>query len=127
MILAGPPQTLRVLDLPDPVINEVYSFNTSGSTIANLNNISEMKSLLNRMKEKMKIASAPNTLEQIQNFIFPTAYAADYQDNLMITAVVFSGVSVVSYLLGAFPLGNLSALGGLVFWLLFALKTKNRP
>ncbi len=120
--LSGPTANFKSSDLPDPVINEVYSFNTSGSTIANLNNIAEMKSLLDRIKDKMKIASAPNTLEQIQNFIFPTAYAADYQDSLMITAIVFSGVSVVSYLLGAFPLGNLSAVGGLVFWLLFAFE-----
>lgn len=100
--MTGPTANFTSEQLPEPVINEKFSINTAGNTISNFNNIAEMKGLLDRVKEKLKLASAPSTFDRFENFLFPTAFAASHEEQLLTTAIVFSGVSLTTYLFG-FP------------------------
>lgn len=109
-------------NLSEATISETVSLSTTGSIVGNLQNISKMKSLLNRVSDASKIAYAPSTLDKVENFLFPKAFAASYKDKLLTTAIIFTSISVLSYIFGYFHIGNMTAVGGIVFWLLYAFE-----
>ncbi len=109
------PETFQGASLSAPAVTD--SVLLSASPLALMQNKDAINALMKRLSSSAQLAGTKNP---VTDFLFPTAYGeSSYRDKLMITAIVFSSVAVLSYLFAWYRFGTLNAAIGLTFWLLF--------
>ncbi len=109
------PEAFKGSELGEPSVSDSVQLSTN--PLAMLQNKDAINALMQRLGDAVQIAESKNS---VSNFLMPTAFAqSTYLNALMITAIVFTSVAVISYLFAWYGFGTFSAAIGLTFWLLY--------
>lgn len=117
----GDMDDFRGKDLGEPVLEEALAVDAKNL----LSSKDAITDLFNRLKGVELAYSNASFQDQLAGFLFPTAYASskkDYKKKLLITAIVFTSIAVLSYIFAFFPIGDISTAVAIVMWLLYAFQ-----
>jgi hypothetical protein len=85
-------------------------------------NKEKVDALIERLKSSEIFASS-GFLMQLDNFMFPKAYAGidtdTYSGKLLLTAIIFSSISVISYFFSWYTTGTITMAVGITMWFLY--------
>jgi hypothetical protein len=115
--LVGEGSGFKGANLGTPVLDETLSLDANPFMM--LKNKDAIFAFFDSLKANTQLASNKSFSGKVSDFLFPTAYADDFQKSLLITAIVFTSVSGIAYLFSFYTIGTISAAGSITFWLLY--------
>lgn len=115
--VVGDGSSFKGSSLGTPKVSQTLTLDSNPFKL--MENRAAIQTFLDNLKANTQLASQKSFSSKLSNFLFPTAYAYKQKQDFMIMGIVFSSVSVISYLFSFYTVGTITASVGIVCWIIY--------